>query len=63
MEKNHNNLSKKDIYEKYIKEGFSNFKIEGRTLSPYEIALNYVKYMVKDEYKEYVAYLLTLNSK
>ena len=38
--------------------GFINFKIEGRTLKEQEIALNYVKYMVKDKYKELATFYL-----
>lgn len=49
-----NNLSRKDIYEKYYKAGFTNFKIEGRTLSPLEVSLNYAKYFFKPEYSSYL---------
>lgn len=58
-----NNLSKADIYNKYSQQGFINFKIEGRTLFQEEVALNYVKYMVKDQFKELVTYYLLLDTK
>lgn len=49
-----NNLSRDDIYGKYSEAGFSNFKIEGRTLTPLEISLNYAKYFIKPEYNSYI---------
>lgn len=45
----HNNLSPDEILE-YSKNGFENFKLEGRTLQGLEIILNYVRYMIKPEY-------------
>lgn len=53
-----NNITKEEIFNQYAPKGFTNFKIEGRTLSDYEVGLNYVRYMVKDEYKELVALYL-----
>ena len=49
-----NNLSYEDIVKNYEPLGFKHFKLEGRTLSDLEVAANYIKYMVKPEYKEYV---------
>ena len=43
-----------DIVKNYEPLGFKHFKLEGRTLSDLEVAANYIKYMVKPEYKEYV---------
>lgn len=55
----HNNLTPEDIYETYVPKGYVNFKLEGRTLGVIENLLNYVYYMVKPEYKDYVIdYLL-----
>lgn len=49
-----NNISPKEIYEKYVPAGYNLFKLEGRTLSTYENAANYVRYMVKPEYQYFV---------
>ena len=43
-----------DLYGKYTELGFSNFKIEGRTLHSYEIIESYIYYLVKTEYKDIV---------
>lgn len=51
---NRNNMTPQEIYEKYLPNGFVNFKIEGRTLPKIENICNYVKYMVKPEYQLYV---------
>ena len=53
-----NNLTPDEIYNEYYPKGFQYFKIEGRTLSTVENALNYVKYMIKPEYQFYVIQLL-----
>ena len=45
-----NNFSVEDVFN-YEKNGFSNFKLEGRSLNTYEVLLNYIKYMVKPEYQ------------
>lgn len=45
-----NNLSIEEI-TKYAKQGFSMFKLEGRSLSHLEIILNYANYFIKPEYK------------
>lgn len=50
----HNNLSPEDILTKYAPQGFSNFKLEGRTLGMFENISNLVRYMVKPEYQFYV---------
>lgn len=44
-----NNLTPEDVIE-YSEKGFSNFKLEGRTLSDLELALNYIRYMIKPKY-------------
>ena len=45
-----NNISPEEIYTKYYNLGFSNFKLEGRTLTDKEVILNYAYYMIKPEY-------------
>ena len=47
----HNNLSPEDILTKYVPQGFSNFKLEGRTLGISENLCNLIRYMVKPEYQ------------
>ena len=47
-----------DLYGKYVDMGFSNFKIEGRTLHTYEVIESYVYYMAKPEYKDLVRHEL-----
>lgn len=49
-----NNLTPEEIYTKYVPAGYNLFKLEGRTLSTYENAANYVRYMVKPEYQFFV---------
>ena len=44
-----NNLSPEDIVE-YSKKGFSMFKLEGRTLSDKEVALNFARYLFKPKW-------------
>lgn len=46
----HNNLTPDEIYLNYVSQGFSNFKLEGRTLPDLELISNYVYYMIKPEY-------------
>ena len=46
------------LYGKYIDMGFSNFKIEGRTLHTLDIIESYVYYLVKPEFKDFVRYQL-----
>lgn len=38
--------------EKYMELGINNFKIEGRTLNPVNVAESYVYYMVKPEHRD-----------
>ncbi|NLD45993.1 MAG: hypothetical protein GX660_02175 [Clostridiaceae bacterium] len=45
-------ITPKDIYEKYVPMGYSNFKIEGRSLPPVSVLESYIYYMVKPEYKD-----------
>lgn len=45
-----NNISYEKIKNIYEPLGFKWFKLEGRTLSPFEVLCNYVYYMVKPEY-------------
>ena len=45
-----NNLSPEDIVE-YSKKGFSMFKLERRTLSDKEVALNLARYLFKPEWQ------------
>lgn len=54
-----NNISPEEIYTKYYNLGFSNFKLEGRTLTDKEVILNYAYYMIKPEYQhEIINFLL-----
>lgn len=53
-----NTIRPEEIYDYYVPNGYHLFKIEGRTLSTVENAINYVRYMVNPEYQWYV--LLTL---
>jgi hypothetical protein len=46
-----NNISPTDIYNTYAPLGFSNFKLEGRSLPDLEVLINIVKYMIKPEYQ------------
>ena len=55
-------ISADDLYNKYVPMGFSQFKIEGRTLHPLNVIESYVYYMVKPEYKDIVRLELGLNS-
>ena len=54
-----NNITREELYNYYVKNNFSYFKIEGRTLPTLEVILNYVYYMVKPEYSDQVISLLT----
>lgn len=45
-------ISPDAIIEKYVPMGFSQFKIEGRTVPDIALAENYIYYMVKPEYKD-----------
>lgn len=45
-----NNLTPEDI-EEYEKNGFSHFKLEGRTIPKSELAVNYARYLIKPEYQ------------
>lgn len=53
----HNNISPKDIQE-YSQEGFSHFKLEGRSLSDVEVVLNLTRYCIKEEYQQEATLLL-----
>lgn len=46
-----NNILPEQIYGKYTKMGFQNFKLEGRTLSTTAIILSVARYLVKPEYQ------------
>lgn len=45
-----NNFTPEEV-EEYSKNGYVNFKLEGRTLSRYEVIANFVKFAVKPEYQ------------
>lgn len=53
-----NNLSPEEILNTYVPKGYSNFKLEGRTLGVFENLANYVRYMVKPEWQFYVMNIL-----
>ena len=46
-----NSIQPEEIFGKYKEMGFTNFKLEGRTLPDSEVAANYVKYMIKPEFQ------------
>lgn len=46
-----NTITPEDIYEKYYPNGFNLFKLEGRTLSLLENAINYARYLGKPEHQ------------
>lgn len=58
-------ISPSAIYGKYVPMGFSNFKIEGRSVPDINVLENYIYYMVKPEFKDTVRLemLLMLTSK
>ena len=45
-------ISPKQIYEKYVPMGYSNFKIEGRMMHPVDILESYVYYLIRPEYRD-----------
>lgn len=47
-------ISPEAIYEKYVPMGFSNFKIEGRSVPDVNVLENYIYYMARPEYKDEV---------
>jgi hypothetical protein len=55
---NNNNLTYNQIENIYYPMGFHNFKIEGRTWDEKNIALLYIDYLVKPEYKSYILSIL-----
>ena len=54
-------ISNKELYNLYYQKGFFNFKIEGRTIHPLDVIENYIYYMVKPEFKDYIKYLFIKN--
>lgn len=53
-------LTPEEIYNIYYYKGFNKFKIEGRSVHPMDVIENYVYYLVKPEYKDYVRYLFVI---
>lgn len=51
-------LSVDEIYGKYIDMGFSNFKIEGRTLHIIDVIDSYIYYMILPEYQNVIRSLV-----
>lgn len=47
-------ITPEEINDYYLPNGFTNFKIEGRTFSPLDACINLVKYTVKPEYQFFV---------
>lgn len=47
-------ISPEAIYEKYVPMGYSNFKIEGRSVPDVNVLENYIYYMVKPEHRDKV---------
>jgi hypothetical protein len=54
-----NHITPEEIYSKYSKNGFSNFKLEGRTWAHIDLAIAYANYLALPEYKLYVISILT----
>jgi len=48
-----------ELYNKYLKMGFNNFKIVGRSIHILNVIESYVYYLVKPEYKDLVRFELT----
>ena len=44
------------LYSTYVKMGFNNFKIEGRTLSEIDVLESYMYYLVKPEHRDVMRY-------
>ena len=59
--KNLETISNEELYNLYYHKGFFNFKIEGRTIHPLDVIENYIYYMVKPEFKDYIKYLFIKN--
>ncbi len=47
-----NHISPEEIWEKYVPMGFSQFKIEGRTVDVFNLLETYIYYMAKPEYRD-----------
>lgn len=54
-------ISPDDIWEKYVPNGFSNFKIEGRTANLFLLIDTYAYYFAKPEYRDEMRFVLTAN--
>ena len=52
-----NNLTPKECLD-YVKKGFYNFKLEGRTFNEISLLSNFITYMVKSEYQMFVMQIL-----
>ncbi len=52
VKKHSTHVSPEAIFEKYIPMGFNQFKIEGRTISTFNLVEYYLYYMVKPEYRD-----------
>lgn len=50
----HNNITPDELYDYYVPNGFSLFKLEGRTLGEMEVAINYAHYLGKPEYADFI---------
>lgn len=51
-------LKREALYSTYINMGFSNFKIEGRTIASINVLESYIYYLIKPEYQNKVRLLL-----
>ena len=52
-EQSKNYITPESIFSDYVPNGFSHFKLEGRTLSLTENVCNYAKFLIKPEYQFY----------
>lgn len=55
-------ITSENLHTKYVPMGFSQFKIEGRTIHPLNVIESYVYYMAKPEYKDIVRLELGLQT-
>lgn len=54
-----NNISPQEIYNVFAPQGFSMFKLEGRTIPTIDVILTYAYYFIKPEHKDFfVSYVL-----
>lgn len=58
MEKRNSFIKADEIYNFYYELGFRNFKIEGRTVNPFDVLESYVYYMGLPEYRDRIRLMM-----